>query len=52
MNLERTPLEKSRKIEALHAGTTVDGWREAARPAAERIRARLQYGPRARAEDV
>ncbi len=33
--------EKLRKIEALHAGTTSDGEREAARLAAERIRARL-----------
>lgn len=39
--LEATLLEKLRKIEALHAGTTVDGEREAARRAAERIRARL-----------
>jgi hypothetical protein len=37
--LEGTLLEKLRKIEALHAGTTVDGEREAARRAAERIRA-------------
>jgi hypothetical protein len=41
MFLEGTLLEKLRKIEALHAGTTVDGEREAARGAAERIRARL-----------
>jgi hypothetical protein len=41
MFLEGTLLEKLRKIEALHAGTTVDGEREAARRAAERIRARL-----------
>lgn len=41
MLLEGTLLEKLRKIEALHAGTTVDGEREAARRAAERIRARL-----------
>lgn len=34
-------MEKLRKIEALHAGTMVDGEREAARRAAERIRARL-----------
>lgn len=34
-------LEKLRKIEALHAGATSDGEREAARAAAERIRARL-----------
>ncbi len=39
--LEGSLLEKLRKIEALHAGTTVDGEREAARRAAERIRARL-----------
>src|SRR5882724_4228323 len=38
--VEGTLLEKLRKIEALHAGTTVDGEREAARRAAERIRAR------------
>ena len=41
MNIEGTLLEKLRKIEALHAGTTVDGEREAARRAAERIRERL-----------
>ena len=41
MLLEGTLLEKLRKIEALHAGTKVDGEREAARRAAERIRARL-----------
>lgn len=41
MFLERALLEKLRKIEALHAGTTVDGEREAAKKAAERIRARL-----------
>lgn len=41
MPLEGTLLEKLRKIEALHAGTKVDGEREAARRAAERIRARL-----------
>src|SRR6185369_6779406 len=41
MMIEGTLLEKLRKIEALHAGTTVDGEREAARRAAERIRARL-----------
>jgi hypothetical protein len=40
--LEGTLLEKLRKIEALHAGTKVDGEREAARRAAERIRARLE----------
>ncbi len=39
--LEGTLLEKLRKIEALHAGTKVEGEREAARRAAERIRARL-----------
>jgi hypothetical protein len=39
--LEGTLLEKLRKIEALHAGASVDGEREAARRAAERIRARL-----------
>lgn len=33
--------EKLRRIEALHAGTSSDGEREAARLAAERIRARL-----------
>ena len=41
MLLEGTLLEKLRKIEALHAGTTVAGEKEAARRAAERIRARL-----------
>ncbi len=41
MNLEGTLVEKLRKLEALHAGTSVDGEREAARRAAERIRARL-----------
>jgi hypothetical protein len=40
--LEGTLLEKLRKIEALHAGTKIDGEREAARRAAERIRARLE----------
>lgn len=39
--LEGTLLEKLRKIEALYAGTNVEGEREAARRAAERIRARL-----------
>src|SRR5687767_11834400 len=39
--LEGTLLEKLRKIEALYAGTKVEGEREAARRAAERIRARL-----------
>ena len=42
MFLEGTLIEKLRKLEALHAGTTVDGEREAARRAAERIRARLE----------
>lgn len=51
MMLEGTLLEKLRKIEALHAGTTVDGEREAARRAAERIRARLAE-LRAREVDV
>mgnify|MGYP001300064589 CR=1 FL=1 len=41
MFLEGTLLEKLRKIEALHAGTKVDGEREAAKRAAERIRARI-----------
>lgn len=41
MLLEGTLLEKLRKIEALYAGTTVAGEKEAARRAAERIRARL-----------
>jgi len=41
MFLEGTLLEKLRKIEALYAGTTVAGEREAARRAAERIRERL-----------
>ena len=39
--LEGTLLEKLRKIEALHAGTAIAGEREAARRAADRIRARL-----------
>jgi len=39
--LEGTLVEKLRKLEALHAGTTVDGEREAAKRAAERIRERL-----------
>jgi hypothetical protein len=39
--LEGTLVEKLRKLEALHAGTKIDGEREAARRAAERIRARL-----------
>ena len=38
---EATLQEKLRRIEALHAGTTSDAEREAARGAAERIRARL-----------
>jgi hypothetical protein len=41
MFLEGTLEEKLRKLEALHAGTKCDGEREAARLAAERIRARL-----------
>ena len=49
--LEGTLLEKLRKIEALHAGTNVDGEREAARRAAERIRARL-VELRGRDEDI
>jgi hypothetical protein len=49
--LEGTLLEKLRKIEALHAGTTVNGEREAARRAAERIRARLAE-LRGREQDV
>lgn len=51
MFLEGTLLEKLRKIEALHAGTKVDGEREAARRAAERIRARIEE-LRGREEDV
>jgi hypothetical protein len=38
---ESTLQEKLRKIEALHAGATSEGEREATRLAAERIRARL-----------
>lgn len=38
---EATLLEKLRKIEALHAGAATEGERDAARAAAERIRARL-----------
>jgi hypothetical protein len=49
--LEGTLLEKLRKIEALHAGTNVDGEREAARRAAERIRARLDE-LRAQEQDI
>lgn len=41
MFLEGTLIEKLRKLEALHAGTKVDGEREAARRAAERIRERI-----------
>ena len=41
MFLEGTLIEKLRKLEALHAGTAVEGEREAARRAAEKIRARL-----------
>jgi hypothetical protein len=39
--LEGTLIEKLRKLEALHAGTTVAGEKEAAKRAAERIRERL-----------
>ena len=42
MFVEGTLVEKLRKLEALHAGTKVDGEREAARRAAEKIRARLE----------
>jgi hypothetical protein len=49
--LEGTLLEKLRKIEALHAGTNVSGEREAARRAAQRIRARLAE-LRGREEDI
>ena len=48
---ENTLQEKLRRIEALHAGTTSDGEREAARLAAERIRVRLAE-VRAREPDV
>ena len=51
MFLEGTLVEKLRKLEALHAGTKVDGEREAARRAAERIRARLEE-LRGKEEDV
>jgi hypothetical protein len=51
VNLEGTLVEKLRKLEALHAGTSVDGEREAARRAAERIRARLAE-ERAREKDL
>ena len=40
-SIEDTLLETLRKIEALHAGTNFDGERDAAKRAAERIRARL-----------
>lgn len=49
--LEGTLIEKLRKLEALHAGTKVDGEREAARRAAERIRERIAE-LRGREEDV
>src|SRR5260370_32294594 len=49
--LEGTLLEKRRKIEARQAGTKVDGEREAARRAAERIRARIAE-LRGREQDV
>lgn len=39
--IEGTLLEKLRKLEALHAGATIDGERDAARRAADRIRGRL-----------
>lgn len=42
MFLEGTLIEKLRKLEALYAGTAVEGEREAARRAAERIKARLE----------
>lgn len=42
MFIEGTLIEKLRKLEALYAGTSVDGEREAARRAAERIRTRLE----------
>jgi len=51
LQLEGTLLEKLRKIEALHAGTKIDGEREAARRAAERIRARLSE-LRGREQDI
>jgi hypothetical protein len=50
--LEGTLLEKLRKIEALHAGTKIDGEREAARRAAERIRARLAELQRRERDEV
>jgi hypothetical protein len=40
--LEGTLVEKLRKLEALHAGTAVEGEREAARRAADRIRSRRE----------
>lgn len=40
--LEGTLVERLRKLEALHAGAKFDGEREAARRAAEKIRARLE----------
>lgn len=40
--VEGTLLEKLRKLEALHAGTNVSGEKEAAKRAADRIRARLE----------
>jgi len=49
--VEGTLIEKLRKLEALHAGTKVDGEREAARRAAERIRARIAE-LRTREEDI
>lgn len=42
MFVEGTLVEKLRKLEALHAGTKIDGEREAAKRAADRIRARLE----------
>lgn len=51
MNIEGTLIEKLRKLEALHAGTTFAGERESARRAAERIRARLAE-VRAQEKDV
>jgi len=41
MSLEDSLLETLRKIEALHAGTSFDGERDATKNAAERIRARI-----------
>ncbi len=48
---EATLLDKLRKIEALHTGATTEGERDAARAAAERIKARLAE-QRAREPDV